>query len=125
MRIQPVRWAGGAASLCLATAVLACGGGSPRLTVAPAAEVITVDLELGSETGALQLEAFLNGKALPGNNVSWSSSSACLGVNAVGSIGCNPSCGSYTNTGGTQFTATVTAAAEGMTATSSITCQYQ
>ena len=125
MQIKPLACVGIAALLFFAAAVLGCGNGSSTLTVMPATEVVTVNLELGTESGTLQLEALLNGRALSGNSVSWSSSATCLYVNTVGSISCNPTCGSETNAGGTQFTATVTAAAQGLTGTSSITCQYQ
>jgi hypothetical protein len=125
LQIKPLASTGIATLICLSVVVLGCGSSSPTLTLVPAAEVVTVNLEQGTESGGVQLQALLNGSALPADSVAWSSSTQCLGVNTVGSIGCNPTCGSATSNGGTHFTATVTAAAHGLTAMSSITCQYQ
>lgn len=100
-------------------------GGAQSLTVSPAGEMITYRVGPPNVLiiGASEFQVLLNGSPVAPANVSWTSTSACINVQA-NFPHCNPGCAAITNAGGNSVSATVTASANGQTASATVTCQY-
>ncbi len=112
--------------------LLSCGNDSAStetLTLVPDSYTIVVDTATGNVSGATQIQALVNGKAVDLSTIAWSMSSAtvppsCFGIDQTGAPHCNTGCGS--SFGGT-ITATHSNSTTGATttATASISCTFQ
>ena len=104
------------ALIVMISPALSCGGGGPQLSltvIPPSAELTSIGGDLEQET----LKAVLSDGVMP-SNVRWTTSDACVPVNQSGVVVCN---GPLTCAEGT-IVATITATAQGLKGTSSITC---
>lgn len=107
--------------------VLSCGGGSGPLTlsVKPATASISTNLQTG-QIELVTLQAVLSNGQSP-TNVQWTTSNAYVGIGGIMTgnptttvAGCN-----IQGEAGWVITATITAAAQGLTGTASVTCSWE
>ena len=107
---------------------LGCGGGGSMgttntLTISPDGQVIRTFVGSGIVSGETQFQVALNGTPVSPSNVSWTSTSACVTVQQ-GFPNCGLACAAITNGGGNTLSATLTATANGVSATAIVTCNY-
>ena len=98
--------------------LVSCGGSSLTLTVLPSATTLDVDTYGSgySNFPYVQLQPRLSNGATP-SGMQWTSSAACVPVNKTGQVNCNVTCAGV-------VTSTVTASANGVSGSATVTCDY-